>query len=275
MTPRKLLLLLIAAIAALAALPATASAWAPADTAPIHPGVQTQHRGLGPVHVQLRLHPGRRHLHRAGRALLRHRRGDRDRRLPRRVAAARARRSTSTAPACAGRWSTTPGSPCRQAGETDEETCAYNDFALVKLDPADVGKVNPSIPVFGGPEGIGTAAAGEQVYTYGNSSLRGGITQLSPKSGAVVERTAGGWSYSLYTVTPGHPRRLRLGVPERDRSGARHAEHRRDRAAARQQRRRRHRQRAGLRALTRIPEPAARERHRAVPPKLGGVLPAG
>ena len=90
-------------------------------------------------------------------------------------------------------------------GETDEETCAYNDLALVKLDPADVSKVNPSVPVFGGPSGVGTAQAGDQIYTYGNSSLRGGITQLSPKSGAVVERTPGGWSYSLYTVTPGIP----------------------------------------------------------------------
>ena len=90
-------------------------------------------------------------------------------------------------------------------GETDEETCAYNDFALVELDPSDVSKVNPSIPVFGGPQGIGRSAAGEQVYTYGNSSLRGGVTQLSPKSGATIEETPGGWSYSLYTVTPGIP----------------------------------------------------------------------
>ena len=31
-------------------------------------------------------------------------------------------------------------------GETDAETCAYNDLALVKLDPADAAKVNPSVP---------------------------------------------------------------------------------------------------------------------------------
>lgn len=90
-------------------------------------------------------------------------------------------------------------------GEADEETCAYNDLALVRIDPADVGKVNPSIPDFGGPTGVGTAAAGQQVYTYGNSSLRGGVTALSPKNGLVVERTPGGWSYSVYTLTPGIP----------------------------------------------------------------------
>ena len=36
-------------------------------------------------------------------------------------------------------------------GETDENTCAYNDLALVKVDAADVSKVNPSVPFWGGP----------------------------------------------------------------------------------------------------------------------------
>src|ERR1041384_3963703 len=35
-------------------------------------------------------------------------------------------------------------------GETDENTCAYNDLALVRIDPADVANVNPSIPHWGG-----------------------------------------------------------------------------------------------------------------------------
>jgi hypothetical protein len=90
-------------------------------------------------------------------------------------------------------------------GEADDETCQYNDLALVKLDPADVAKVNPSIPKWGGPTGVGTAASLDDVYSYGNSSLRGGITQLSPKRGKVVEVSPGGWSYSLYTLTPGIP----------------------------------------------------------------------
>jgi hypothetical protein len=91
------------------------------------------------------------------------------------------------------------------AGETDAETCAYNDLALVRLDPADHAKVNPSVPFWGGPRGVGRSAAGQKVYSYGNSSLRLGLTQLSPKFGATVEATPGGWSYSLYTVTPGIP----------------------------------------------------------------------
>ncbi len=63
----------------------------------------------------------------------------------------------------------------QQRGETDENACAYNDLALVKVDAADVAKVNPSVPFWGGPVGINTTgtAAGDTVYSYGNSSLRG------------------------------------------------------------------------------------------------------
>ncbi|GAB3199557.1 hypothetical protein GCM10027062_16550 [Nocardioides hungaricus] len=97
----------------------------------------------------------------------------------------------------------------RQLGTTDANTCAYNDFALVKVDAVDVSKVNPSIPFWGGPTGIDTdgTAAGDRVYSYGNSSLRGGLTALSPKTGISLGDSAadGGWSHPLYTVTPGIP----------------------------------------------------------------------
>ena len=92
-------------------------------------------------------------------------------------------------------------------GESDPDTCAYNDFALVKLDSADVGNVNPSVPGFGGPTGLGpsTAMLGDTVYSYGNSSLRGGVTKLSPKQGIVVQSEGNGWSRTVYTATPGIP----------------------------------------------------------------------
>jgi len=74
---------------------------------------------------------------------------------------------------------------------------------------ADKGKVNPSIPFWGGPTGIDTdgTAAGDRVWSFGNSSLRGGVTQLSPKTGISLGDDAadGGWSHPLYTVTPGIP----------------------------------------------------------------------
>ena len=97
----------------------------------------------------------------------------------------------------------------QQSGETDANTCAYNDLALVKVDAADVAKVNPSVPFWGGPVGIDTdgTAAGDTVYSYGNSSLRAGIEQLSPKQGASVgdQEADGGWSHPVYTLSPGVP----------------------------------------------------------------------
>jgi hypothetical protein len=96
-----------------------------------------------------------------------------------------------------------------QLGTSDPNTCAYNDLALVKVDPADVGKVNPSVPFWGGPTGIDTngTQAGDRVYTYGNSSLRFGISLLSPHTGISLgdDPADGGWSHPLYTITPGIP----------------------------------------------------------------------
>jgi hypothetical protein len=91
-------------------------------------------------------------------------------------------------------------------GEADADICAFNDLALIKIDLADVGQVNPSVPGFGGPTGVGSwGGAGSTVYTYGNSELRGGVTTLSPKQGAVVQNTASGWSHDVYTASPGIP----------------------------------------------------------------------
>jgi len=92
------------------------------------------------------------------------------------------------------------------AGETNANACAFNDFALVRLDPADAGNVDPSVPGFGGPTRVGGGAGTlATVYSYGNSSLRLGIRQLSPKQGVVVASTGGGWSRTVLTVTPGIP----------------------------------------------------------------------
>jgi hypothetical protein len=94
-----------------------------------------------------------------------------------------------------------------QPTRPDANTCAYNDFAVVQIAAADAGRVNPSIPHWGGPNGINTTGnpAGSRLYTYGNSSLRFGITQLSPKTGLSLGTTGGGWSHPTYTVSPGIP----------------------------------------------------------------------
>ena len=95
----------------------------------------------------------------------------------------------------------------KAAGESDDSTCAYNDFALLRLSAADAANVNPTIPFWGGPVGLNTAGTsiGEKVYTYGNSSLRLGITALSPKQGTSLGTDGDGWSHTVYTVTPGIP----------------------------------------------------------------------
>lgn len=94
----------------------------------------------------------------------------------------------------------------QEAGETNDDTCQFNDFALVQIDPADVDKVNPTIPVLGGPTGIDeTTTSGEKVSSYGNSSLRGGIDLLKPKTGTSLGQSAGGWTHDVLTVTPGVP----------------------------------------------------------------------
>jgi hypothetical protein len=93
----------------------------------------------------------------------------------------------------------------KERGEKDADTCAFNDLALVEIDPADVAKVDPTVPGFGGPTGVGSAEPGQSAYSYGNSQLRFGVSKLSPKGGFVVESEGGGWSRTIFTLTPGVP----------------------------------------------------------------------
>jgi hypothetical protein len=193
----------VAAIAALAIAPSAASAWAPAATAPIHPGVQTITDG-GQCTANFVYTSGT------------------DTFIGQAAHCSGTGGSTETDGCDSGslpegtpvtiKGASRPGTMVynswirmQAAGETDPETCAYNDLALVKIDPADVPNVNPSIPHWGGPTGVGTGAAGEDTYSYGNSSLRGGVTTLSPKKGKILQVSPGGWSYDVYTATPGVP----------------------------------------------------------------------
>lgn len=97
----------------------------------------------------------------------------------------------------------------QNAHETDPNTCAFNDLALIKIDSGQVGNVNPTVPFWGGPNGLAptVSSAGDRVFTYGNSILRGGVSALSPKAGASLGdlEASGGWSQDVYTVTPGIP----------------------------------------------------------------------
>src|SRR3954453_5534983 len=95
--------------------------------------------------------------------------------------------------------------PMQAAGETDPDACAYNDLALIKIDPADVGLVDPNIPHWGGPVGLNTTGttSGGLVYSYGNSILRLGVTALSPKIGISQGDDGNGWTHIVTTVSPG------------------------------------------------------------------------
>lgn len=197
-------LTLVVALCAMA--PATASAqWAPADTATIHPGVMMFTDGAQCTANFVYTDGGSTYLgyaaHCAGLGAPTDTNGCTAQSQP---------VGTSVTIDGASRPGTLVYSSwiaMQSAGEDpNSEVCEYNDFALVRIDPADVASVNPSVPGWGGPVGVASlGGTGSDTYTYGNSSLRGGVTVLSPKPGKVVSRTPGGWSTTVYTVTPGIP----------------------------------------------------------------------
>ena len=197
-------LVLSALVLVAALLPSTASAWAPASSATITPGVQTN-TGGGQCTANFIFTAASgtyigQAAHCAGTGLATETDGCDAGSLPlgTPVEVEGASRPGTLAYSS---WIT-----MQAAGETNPDACAYNDFALVRLDPADVGKVNPSVPAFGGPTGLGgPTATGATVFSYGNSPLRAGVTKLSPKQGIVVATTGNGWSRTVYTVTPGVP----------------------------------------------------------------------
>ncbi len=95
----------------------------------------------------------------------------------------------------------------QEGDESDPNTCSKNDFGIVKLDERDEAKVNPTLQFYGGPDGLRTSPTeqGTGVFSYGNSSLRLGVSLLSPKRGYSTGTTNAGWSHGVYTVSPGIP----------------------------------------------------------------------
>jgi len=81
----------------------------------------------------------------------------------------------------------------QKAGDTNEDECLNNDFALVKIPASAVSTVNPSVPVFGGPTGVSTDPLqfGDPVMGIGNSTLRGGTE--APLQGASLSEGNNGW----------------------------------------------------------------------------------
>ncbi|CAN5514649.1 hypothetical protein BH18ACT1_BH18ACT1_10760 [soil metagenome] len=204
---RRTLVLVTAALAmaVVAIAPSVAAAYAPAGQATIHPGIQTETEGSGQCTANFIFQRGGdtyigQAAHCAGTGQATETDGCDARSLPlgTKVGLVGA---NATGTLAYSSWLT-----MQSAGESDPDACAYNDIALVKIDPADVDKVNPSVPGYGGPTGLGgPSAAGDDVFSYGNSSLRAGVTQLSPKQGEVLSTEGNGWSRTVYTATPGIP----------------------------------------------------------------------
>ena len=94
------------------------------------------------------------------------------------------------------------------AGEpVSSPACAHNDFALVRLDPADYSRVNPTVPFWGGPTGIGgTPAPGDRVFGSGDDPVRG----PRPRTGIVA--AGDGWTHRVHWVPPGGPADAGMGV---------------------------------------------------------------
>ena len=189
------------------------TAWAPAGTAPIGPGVQMFTKGAQCTgNFVFRDGAGRTYVgyaaHCAGRGTATDTNGCHTPSLPLGTAVRFARGATAaTGGDTVGHGTLAYSSwrTMRARGESRRAVCAANDFALVRVDPGDAGKVNPSVPFWGGPTGVSDGApAGSRVYSYGSSSLRP-TDVLSPKTGASVGPTHGGWGLEVYTATPGIP----------------------------------------------------------------------
>lgn len=192
------------ATVALLLLPSLASAWAPAGSAPVHPGVQTYTQGAQCTSNFVFQEGSTVYLGQAA-----HCSGTGEATETDGCTSASLPIGTPVEVSGAGKAGTLAYNSwlaMQASGESDPDTCAYNDFALVRIDPADVGRVNPSVPGYGGPTGLGTVGdLGSTVFSYGNSELRLGITKLSPKQGTVIQNEGNGWSHNVITVTPGVP----------------------------------------------------------------------
>jgi hypothetical protein len=194
----------IAALGLIALLPGSALAWAPAGTATIHPGVQTFTAGAQCTSNFVFQEGSNVFLgqaaHCSGTGGETETNGCSSGSLPLGTPI------EVTGASKPGTLAYNSWLQMQAQGESDESTCAFNDLALIRIDPADVAGVNPSVPGFGGPTGVGTVGGlGSTVYSYGNSELRGGITKLSPKQGIVIQNEGEGWSHVVSTLTPGIP----------------------------------------------------------------------
>jgi hypothetical protein len=188
-----------------AGTPAATTAWAPAGSAAIHPGVQILNVGAQCTAGFVLVDSGRIYLAEAAHCLSigtpRGAEGDgcTSRSLP---------LGTPVDIAGASHKGTVAYSAwiaMHLARETNPDLCSFNDLALVAVDPHDYALVNPSVPVWGGPVALATNGipSGDAVYGYGNSELSLGTRALEPRQGQSVGDAGHGWSHDVLTAPPG------------------------------------------------------------------------
>jgi hypothetical protein len=101
-----------------------------------------------------------------------------------------------------GRLAYTSWGTMQGRGESDPALCLHNDFALVELDPSDIPRVDPTVPVVGGPTGLDTDGTvfGEPVVSY---QPHAGATSV--KQGRSLGTGGSGLAHRVETRPPGHP----------------------------------------------------------------------
>ncbi|WP_182379782.1 hypothetical protein [Nocardioides sp. WS12] len=97
----------------------------------------------------------------------------------------------------------------RKVGEKDPNACRFNDFALIKVNPRYRKLINPSMPHWGGPDGLseGGLFILDRAYGFGRSSLR---RDNSPASRQAAQTMADqpeteGWAHVIIAPSPGIP----------------------------------------------------------------------
>ncbi len=89
-------------------------------------------------------------------------------------------------------------------GESNEDTCDGNDFALLELPASAFGELHPASLHFEAPTGLATAATAD-IWGYGASNLKFGLEIVHPKQGRHLGMAESGWSHLVYLATPGIP----------------------------------------------------------------------
>jgi hypothetical protein len=207
----RMVAVLAATLIAMLAAASTASAWAPADAATVTPGVQTVTEGAGQCTANFVFADGSslylgQAAHCSGTGAANETDGCSSQSLP---LGTKVKVEDAQNPGqfpVEGTLVYNSWLEMQADGEKNADACAYNDFALVRLDNVTADQVNPTVPFWGGPNGLATSVSPlGSVFSYGNSSLRQGIELLKPKRGKNLQQAGNGWTYSVYTVTPGIP----------------------------------------------------------------------